>query len=236
MDIKLYFQKLTIFQKIEVYLLVIMLYGAVLYFYDDITAQHLKKQPVNTIQDQKTIKHHNDIKKLRSKIIKKDNGLLIRLLEEKSEEFKVSIQSTKLEKNYIVLQIVGKFLNIINFLNYCENHFIIEDFKMIQDKKDIICNIKIDTKHFYDPNKIYNHLSLVANPFINTVKDINKSNPKNNTLTVTAIVSKYVCINKQWYKKNETVRNHKIIAIDTNRVELLNLASNKKQILRIYDE
>ena len=236
MSIKLNFQKLTIFQKIEVYLLVIMFYGSILYFFDDMFLKLLNKKPDNSIQNQKILKYHNNIKLLKSKVIKKDTNILVKLLEEKSIEFITDIKSAKIEKKYIIVEFMGKFINVMNFLNYCENYLIIEDIKLVQDKRDILCSLKINIEYFYNQNKINNQLIEIANPFINKIRDINRSIIKYKFPKISAIVSQDVCIDNQWYKTNDVIENYKIIRVDFNSIELLNIKTNKKSILRLNDE
>jgi hypothetical protein len=229
--IKRNFIKLSLIQKIEIYLLVIMFYGVIIYQFDNIYPQQtyiIDNLNINTT----TIK---DFKELKKRIVKKENTILLKLLEEKSEELMVFIVSTKNQKEFIDLEFYGKFLDIMNFLNYIQNHFTIKKFQLLRKERNMYCNIEIDTKYFYNQNKINNKLHNIANPFVNN-KDPKVYKKNNNTLKVIAIIASNILIDDKWYQKNDIINNQKIILVNNNSVEFLNKKTNKKYILKVHND
>ncbi|MEA3499378.1 MAG: hypothetical protein U9R16_10015 [Campylobacterota bacterium] len=230
MDIQFRFNKLFLYQKVEIYLLVIMLYGVGLYYISNIsiTKKSFSEIPIEDL------KYKKKIQNLKSKIVKKPNSYMVKLLEQKSEKFGCFISSIEINKNNFNLSISGKYIDIINFLNYLQNHFIINRFELNIDKKIFILSIDLATNYFYNLNKIYTKLENISNPFINFKKDTKKR--ENRGIKLFAVISSNVLINNVWYKLNEIVDNKKIISIGLNSVELLDIKSGEKISLKVYSE
>ena len=87
LNFKLYFKQLKLYQKVELYLLIIMFYGSMLYFYSDT----FHTQPINTVK-------HKNINDFKNKIIKKDQLFFIKYIEQNIKEYNLFSNSIKLIK------------------------------------------------------------------------------------------------------------------------------------------
>ena len=235
MNLKKYFINLPLFQKIEIYLIVVMLYGALYYLMDDnYLFQNNQEELISkNLQDNK----HRKI--LKSKIIKKENNFLVKLIEQKSGDFECFIEEIKIKTNSIDINISGKYISVIEFLNFLQNHFLINSFNINFDKNIFIVVVSLDTKYFYNPNKIYNNIVNIPNPFIKINKHINKITKKSNpiiNIKIDAIVDSNVFIKDNWYKLNDIYNNKKIVSIGLNSVEFIDMKTLKKEIKRVHNE
>jgi len=231
--IKDIFLKLSFLQKIEIYILVVIFFG-VIYF--NIPIDIVKNIEKPTLNNSKYIEQ---LKQLKTKIVKKENLVVTKLLIDKSSHYDILILSSKNSKNQIELNIEGKFFDIFNFLNFIKNHFIINNLSLQKEKSYIVCIIKLNTKYLYNQNIQTSTLDNIPNPFINyktKIKNKVEKIKQDGTLKLFAIIDKNILINNSWCKLNDIVGNYKIIEISLNEVKLLNQETKEKRSLKVNHE
>lgn len=227
MNFKLYFNQLKVYQKIELYLLVIMFYGSILYFYSDI---FIIKNTKNT-----TIIKHKDINSFKNKIVKKDQLFFIKYIEKNIKKYNLFSNTIKINNNTIKVSLNGKYNDIINFIKNIEQHLILKNIILQKDKRKIVLNLTIKIDYFY--NLLASNLSdtNVPNPFLKIKeKKILKTKNLSLNLNLSAIIGDIVYINEKPYKKYDTISGYKIIKIDLNSVVLKQ--KDKYLTLRLYDD
>lgn len=227
MNFKLYFNQLKVYQKIELYLLVIMFYGSILYFYSDI---FIIKNTKNT-----TIIKHKDINSFKNKIVKKDQLFFIKYIEKNIKKYNLFSNTIKINNNTIKVSLNGKYNDIINFIKNIEQHLILKNIILQKDKRKIVLNLTIKIDYFY--NLLASNLSdtNVPNPFLKIKeKKILKTKNLSLNLNLSAIIGDIVYINEKPYKKYDTISGYKIIKIDLNNVVLNQ--KDKYLTLRLYDD
>ena len=233
MNLKNNFIKLPLFQKIKLYLIIVIVYIFIFYIYDEYYSKN-KTANINTNNNYKSIKN---IQSIKSKITKKDNSNLIKLIENKSELFNCFIHNIKATEENINLSVKGKLNNIINFLNFLQNHFNVVQFNLKYEQNILFSTISLDTKYFYNSNKIYSDIATIPNPFVNRSKLTSKK-MENQTYTfkIEAIIDSNIFINNRWYKLNDTINGKRIIAVTLNTVKLIDLKTSQVSMLKVYNE
>ena len=233
MNLKINFLKLSLIQKIELYIIVVIFYVLAIYIYNEFFIHN------NTIKTTSKISSSsiNKVQNLKSKVTQKNSTYLFKLIEQKSETLDCFIYDIKIQEQTMKLSIKGKLNNIINFLNYLQNHFIIQQFELIYEKNTLFSTITLDTLYFYNPHKIYNKITNIPNPFINISKNYNiKIEKIDAILKIDAIVDSNIFINNKWYKQNDIVDGKKILSVELNRVELIDIKTSKKIYIKVYNE
>lgn len=236
LNFKSSFEKLSSIQKIELYLLVLMLYGSIVYFYEDIFPP---KQILDTRNNIELLRYQKELKLLNSKIIKKEELYNIKSLEDKAKEFNLFIKSLSIDKNCVNMQLRGDFLSLTNFLNYAQLYYHIGQF--VFDKNGV--NLHLNIKYLYNEKYTYIKIQDLANPFkkqrikpdILVIKKPQKI-VQHKDIKVMAILLDEVCIDNKWYKKKQIVSNYKILAINISEIEVLNMKTNKINILKLNNE
>jgi len=233
MDLKNNFIKLSLFQKIELYLIVVIFYIIIFYIYDEYYIKN-KTTNINSNNNYKSIKN---IQSIKSKITKKENSNLIKLIEKKSELFNCFIHNIKVTEQNINLSVKGKLNNIINFLNFLQNHFNVVQFNLKYEQNMIFTTISLDTKYFYNLNKIYSDIATIPNPFVNRSEPTNaKIENQTYTFKIKAIIDSNIFLNNHWYKLNDTINGKRIISVNLNTVKLIDLKTSQISILKVYNE
>lgn len=228
MNFKQYFEELKTIQKIEIYLIVLMIYGSSVYFYDDIFSSGSNNFDTKTLSQykKKTVQ-------LNSKITQKDDLYILKLIEDKSEELDIFINKLNINKNKINIQCEGKFQHIISLLKFIQQHFYILDFVFTKINKTIKIDLNIDIQYLFNPNKIDHKQLTTSNPFdlIKEKQFVEKI--KYNDIKVLAIVMDEVLIQNKWYKTDAIVCNCKIVAIHSNSITVVNLETKQFNTIKL---
>ncbi len=169
---------------------------------------------------------------------------IINILEKSHSKNRIFTESIKIRDYKVTLKINGTFENMINILNFYQNHFSILYYKLDNIKNKLHCELELDTKYMFNENENENtntnKISNLSNPFIvkkaRKAKKIVKKIVKRKPLNISAIVSSEVLINNAWYIKGDVVNNNKIMKINIDSVELLDISENKRYILRVHNE
>ena len=233
MNLKSSFQKLSLLQKVKLYIVVIIFYILIFYIYDKFYNKNKTIKTTSKISTESIDK----IKSLKSKITTKTTNHIVKLIEQRSYKLNCFISDIKIKKNNINLTIEGNIYNIINFLNYLQNHFIIEQFNLEYQKDILSSTISLNTKYFYNPNKIYNKITNLPNPFINIKNETFRKIEKFiKPLKVDAIVDSNIFINNKWYKLNDIIDGKRIISIKLNIVKFIDIKTSKVTYIKVYNE
>ncbi|MEA2050513.1 MAG: hypothetical protein U9O56_07270 [Campylobacterota bacterium] len=227
MNIKTNFEEISFIQKIELYIIIIAIFIVLNYFYTNYI--HTIKTPLKNTNVSKI-----NQKLIDSKLIKKSKIILIKEIDEISEEFNINILKAQYYKNYFNLKLDGNFIDIINFYNHLSVHFNIKYFNINIENKKIVANIKFDIKYYFNPKYIYNKLNNIPNPFVYKTK--NKSLKKDIKIIVNAIVGNNVLINHKWYTQDSTINNYKLNLIDKDFILLEDLKSKKILKVKVFND
>lgn len=238
MNISKKFIKLKLFQKIEIYLMVIMFYGVIIYYIDNI-------YPNKPIIIKKYIKNNNILQQKLPNIKKLNINEIIAFIDKKATILNISISKIDIN-NKIFIQFSGKFIDILNLLNYIKKHFEIFDIKLQKSNNGIEVKIDINLKYIFNLGMLDNNYSNIPSPFGNIKTNIISNGVekkpylkdiKVKKLKLIAIISDEVNINNIWYKNNDFInKNQKIVIIDKNTIILKNIITKKSKILNIYQD
>ena len=218
MGFRNYFYNLSFFQKVELYLIVVLLYGVVWYKKDDIF------QPKYT-----------QIKTIHHQYSKPSNIKLVNLVEKYNKQFQVNIYNITFRNNQLTITFKAKFIDTINLINLYQKYFII-DYLILKSKDNSIeTELTIDISQIYNPNQSYQNISI-PNPFIEY--KVRKKKVKHfKPIKILAIVDNSILVENRWYKKGDIVYGvYKIINIKLNTVILRNIVTKQQIIKKVYDE
>ncbi|MEA2017904.1 MAG: hypothetical protein U9N59_05605 [Campylobacterota bacterium] len=238
MKFKLYFQKLSLLQKIELYLLIIMFYGVILYFSNDIYNSFNKTQ--NNIKSPKVLQYQKSLKIINSKITTKNKIAIVNIIEQNNSRNNIFTESINIQDYKVNLKLSGSFIDIINILNFYQTHFLIVYYRLDNVSNKTYCDIKLDIKYIFNENKKNETIKTLSNPFlvkkVIKIKKVKKKVIKRKPLKISAIVSSEVLINNSWYVENDIINNRKIIKVGMDSVEILDIEKNKRYTLRVHNE
>ncbi|MEA3512842.1 MAG: hypothetical protein U9R37_04520 [Campylobacterota bacterium] len=212
---KKYFENLSLKEKVQLYLLVFMFYGTVVYFFDDLDFKYIENKVVNS----KDIETKDKISEIKNKFSKKDKLFILKKIENQAISFDVIVDNIKFKENCTSLSLKGKYLNVVNLVQYYDIYFIIKSLQFEYKDKELICKVKLDTKYIYNDENIYTYDKNIPNPFVYNTKSTKEK--KNNKLVINAILNNKVLIDNNWYAKDDIVNKQKIIKIDINYIEVL---------------
>ncbi len=212
-----YFEKLNTFQKIEMYLIPIILALLLVYNFPQ-----LHEKVITNINSVNQDVYYYEMKK--QKLLKKINGVhnikVVKAIQDFSEKLSVNITTLKVNKKNISIEVIGTLKSLLHFTNLIENY---KDFTKIESLMLTKLNETDDLRLFVDisfsqiirtisRNDIIDEINTFKNPFI---LKVSKPLPK-----LYAIVNNHVLINSKWLKLNETFDGYKIIKINIDSVEL----------------
>jgi len=222
LNIKSKFQALKTFQKIEIYIIVLILYSFIVVFSSDIVT-FIKPHSLSNITHT-TLK----TKQYANTYIRMDDISLMNYIDTLSREKNTTILESKILKKSMYVKTEANHSEIMEFLTTIENHFVINNFELIEENEQTILNIMIDTNYFYKSPMTTKRVKN-PNPFFQNKIKKQKVNNVDTKLKITAIISNEVLIDAIWYKEGDSVRNFKILLIFKDKVQFKNLIT--KQIV-----
>jgi len=209
-----YFDKLSAFQKIEMYLIPIISAGLLIYNLPNLQSEPNKKEKQVEDKNFYVIKKEQMLEKLNSVHTIKT----AKEIEEYAVKNRLNITSLKVSKNELSLEIEGELRELFLFINFCENYNSftkVENLIINTSKEKIKAFINLSfakiirTKNNFEiKDEIYN----VKNPFM---INITKPHPK-----LYAIVNDYVLINNKWLKEGDIFDGYEVLKIHIDFVEL----------------
>jgi len=231
---KLYFEKLKLIQKIEIYILVVMFYGTLLYFYDDIMKNFNQKVEPNKA----VLLYQQKLQSLSSKIVDKKDIKVISFIENNGSKYNVFIETMSINQNRLNIKLHGKFDEVMNLLHLYQTHMKIISFKLFKYKEKIYCELQLDNQYFFNKDKKFTKLKNLHDPFLTLQhKMVNKKKViLKKDLKLMAIVSNEVLINGSWYRLNDIINNSKIVKINQSSIELQNIQNDQLHILKVNNE
>ena len=217
--IKSLFEKLTWVQKIQLYLLVPMLFWLLFFGIETLFMQSYK----NTI----TLKNnHSTIKK--SKLEKTTLSKIVKFIENKIELYKVTLHKVDIKKRVIAIKVSGKKENILSFLQKMQTHLDLISFELLQLKKEFVFHFVVDGKYFFNTE-------LLAKEFL-TPTNIKTQKIKKLYIKLEAIIDKEVLIDGVWYKQGARYKSYKIINIEKSFIILKDIQSQKSFKVDLLNE
>lgn len=226
MNIKKRFEKLSQREIIQLYLIVIMIYGLIFIFYKDLS---FTIYPIKTYAASLTKISKND-----QPHTKKLSDLnLLTYFNDNARDAKIEIKDTKISTNSIELKMIGAFRNIMIILNQISHNFNIKQFEMQKMDNTIDLSIQLERETFHIVQHSEFRNENIFNPFI--LKRAN-TKYKASTIVVSAIVDLEVFVNNTWYKKGDRIKEYLILLIQKNEVLFLNTKTKKKIIKSIIYE
>lgn len=230
MNIKKYFESLTTFQKVEVYLIVLMSYFLVFIFIDDIDNMiydnKIEQHPKSVVSSQST-------KKERVESLKSDE--IINIIDNISKVNKVTILESQILSHSVQIKLEDNYDNVINFLNHLENSFEIKNFEILAENGVITLSVSFGRKYNYSSIKDTIKNIKIRNPFyVNNDKIASKVPTKD--FKITAILDDEVLVDGAWYKHSNILYDYKIVSIQPNEVLLEHIRTKQHITKKVSNE
>ena len=212
-----YFEKLGTFQKIEMYLIPIIIALLLIYNYP-----LLQKKMITDMQNINQDVYSYEIKK--QKLLKKINSVhnikVVKDIQNYAKELNLKITALKVIEKNISLEVQGKLKSIMNFLYFTENY---NDFTKVENfmmtKLDNTNEVKVFLNLSFGKiirtksnEELVNKINNINNPFVRKTQ-----NPKPKLY---AIVNDHVLINNKWLKQNDSFDGFVVFKIHLDFVEL----------------
>ncbi len=212
MHFKYYFNHLSNREKVIFFMTVPLILFLLFTFIDKYFINN--KKDIN--KQIKTVKKL--IKNNKQKKIKPSNIFIIKSIEKIAKHFEIQILNININQKDFELVTTGKYSNTINFINSLEQNMKIKVFKLKYKDDMALLESKWKMGNIFVQESIKT-IDNIPNPFIQTRNYINHSN-QNTTLILEAIVDTMVCINSQWYNKDDEIQGYKIVEILKNNIIL----------------
>lgn len=222
MNIKQKFEKLSLREITQLYLIVVMSYGLIFIFYKDIYINIYPR--ITDAAISKGIKNNKPhIKKLSD----------LELLSYFNKTTQIIINEIKISQNTIEIKMIGDFKNIMNILNNISHDFKMIQFEIKKVDNYIDASIRLERKFFNSEKHSSKKRKEIENPFILSKV---KKNYKESKIIISAIVGLEVLVNNHWYKKGDKIKEYLVLLIDNNEVLFLNTKTKKKFLKSILYE
>lgn len=240
MRFKNYFQKLSLFQKLELYILVLLFYSVIFYFYDEIAFQ-MKDQDT---QNSTILDYQKKYNSLHLKMAEINDNEILTFIEKEASKNNLLLHSLLINSDNIAIKCSGDFTSIVTLLQSCQTHLLIKNFQLSSVKNKIYCDFQVGKNYFYNTNLPLSEIKKPHNPFfqVEITKEIKEQNitkePSQNSIKIIplAIVSNEVLLLGKWYKVGEVIGNEKIVAIDTTTIQMKNIKTKHKYTVKVKNE
>ncbi|MCK5294508.1 MAG: hypothetical protein KAJ49_07650 [Arcobacteraceae bacterium] len=217
MRFKYYFLNLSLFQKIEFYLIPLFI---VIFVYlnigDIVVEKNIKNEDiiVKEIESyQLKIKELNSVNKTKNT----DQIQILKQYELLAQNLTINITNINFQTNNLYIEFNGKYLNSIGFLNIVEKMNKISFLNFSYENSILCIKAVFDSRDFNNIN--FDNIQTdnsVANPFIK-IKDKNSTTIDSISK---AIIGEYVILNGVWYKVGDNYQKYTIYKIYDNYIEL----------------
>ncbi len=232
MNISERFEKLATYQKIEVVLLVLFFYGAIVYFYEKSLQDDTTYSAISSVK--------NTPQSFSNKIKKISNNEAIIFLEKNLANYQLNNSNLKSHKNSITLEVEGSFEQVINFINTIEKHMDIVSFELQPRQSDIEVKLVVEKTFLYDQFAKTSKLHFETNPFYQKQKVVLQTQEQKKftppKIIIDAIVADEVIYKDNWYKVGDFIEENRIISIKKDSIVLLNNLFQKEFSVRISSE
>jgi len=226
LNIKRNFEKLSSKERIQLYLIIVMLYGLIFVFYKELSnlIYPMEAYKPSIIKIQMDSQHH--IKKL-------SDFDLLTYFNDKSKDVSVEIIETKILENAIEIKMIGAFQNIMNILNETSTTFKVKQFEMKKVDNKIDLSIRLDRQMYTFMQNGKLKKEKIFNPFL--IERENKEYEASKII-LSAIVNLEILVNNNWYKKGDRIKEYLVLFVKKNEVLFLNTKTKKKILKRIIYE
>ncbi|MEA3288977.1 MAG: hypothetical protein U9Q04_02250 [Campylobacterota bacterium] len=227
MNFKNYFEKLSLIQKVEIYI-ISMIFYSLLFIYSDQLFVEEKKEILPKLDTSFNTK----LKQLEQKIDKTTQGIVFVKIEQTLQLYNIKTKKIQFDKNNCSLDIEGKLSDIMNFLNYLSIHFNINTIKIHKEQNTIVSSLTLNTKYIYNEKRKIQNINNIPNPFSLKRSYTNYKNRTN--FKINAILDNEVYINQNWYKTNDKIEGYVIKNISPNGISLENIKNKKLLYLEVH--
>ncbi len=225
------FEKLSLRDKILLYIIVIIGFGFLFVMVKDFT---LVEDENRTLQYNKYL----TIKSLSNKITIKNNKSILEYIENELSKSDIFIDSIKSTKQIISLTISGDFQVVITALQELDYHLIMEEFFLNKSEGDdnrVQVRVVFLNNYFLNQNRKLNEIKSITTTFEN---NRTKKMPKVQiqSIVINAIIGDEVFIESEWYKKEDSYLDYKITEIEKDFIKLLHSKTAKTKIIRLQND
>lgn len=248
MNFKNYFESLKLVQKIELYLIVLILQGFIFLYFEDIKSffyKDIQNSKVEVVQDK-----NNTNRVKNDRIDKISDNELLQFIFKSSDRYNLFVNEYEIYKNHIEVKLDGPFEPLIKILLYFQEHLNITSFELQENQEnnnDIILDLVIKKDYFYNSYKsseiVQNKIEAlqIISPFQNKSQNEDtlkkqESGVKLEELKLSAIIKDEVLIDGKWYKQGDSINQNKILKIDKNTITIYDAIKGKNLIKGITYE
>ena len=215
MRFKYYYLNLSLFQKIEFYLIPLFILIFLYLNFDNTSVELSTKNEQIILQEIKKYKLKIKNTDKEHKIIKFNQIQILKQYELLSQKVDVDIINISFQGDNLYIDFSGKFINSINYLYISEKMNKIISVSFRYEKSKLYIKSIFNSKDFNNIDmENLNMVQNIANPFIK-IKDKNSTRSSSK-----AIVGDYVIFDDIWYKAGDSYQKYIIYKIYDNYIEL----------------
>jgi len=223
LNIKQKFEKNSLKEVVQLYLIIIIIYALIyiLYLNNKTTNESFVKTSLTN--------------NFHAKENKPSDLELLTYFTQLSQKYNMSIDEVKILDNSIAIQTKDTYQNIMTFLSIVNQKFRIRNFEIKKEKNSMYFFISLDKSILLSRKDTITLPKDIKNPFIKrSVKEVQKVRE----IILNVIVNDEVLIDDAWYKKGDKIYDYKIDTIlgGENKVIFTNLKTEEKIIKRVNHE
>ena len=226
MNFKKYFNSLRIVQKIEVYLIILIFYGFIFIYHQDIIGFFINQEVQETTQSD-IITKSSKLKNTKVSFI--TDLELVNYMTKQSKNRDIVIDEYRLYKNHVELKIDGYFNSLVNLLLEIQNHFHIISFEITENNDGLTLTIVVKKNYFYNDDT-----PIIIKQRVENLFESEKNTPVvlRDEIKIMAIVANEVLIEGIWYKQNDVIDGYRVVNINKESIELFDI-QKKQKILKV---
>lgn len=226
MNFKKYFNSLRIVQKIEVYLIILIFYGFIFIYHQDIIEFFINQEVQETTQSD-IITKSSKLKNTKVSFI--TDLELVTYMTKQSKNRDIVIGEYRLYKNHVELKIDGDFNSLVNLLLEIQNYFHIISFEITENNDGLTLTIVVKKNYFYNDDT-----PIITKQRVENLFESEKNTPVvlRDEIKIMAIVAKEVLIEGIWYKQNDVIDRYRVVNINKESIELFDI-QKKQKILKV---
>ena len=226
MNFKKYFNSLRIVQKIEVYLIILIFYGFIFIYHQDIIGFFINQEVQETTQSD-IITKSSKLKNTKVSFI--TDLELVNYMTKQSKNRDIVIDEYRLYKNHVELKIDGDFNSLVNLLLEIQNHFHIISFEITENNDGLTLTIVVKKNYFYNDDT-----PIITKQRVENLFESEKNTPVvlRDEIKIMAIVANEVLIEGIWYKQNDVIDGYRVVNINKESIELFDI-QKKQKILKV---
>jgi len=226
LNFKKYFNSLRIVQKIEVYLIILIFYGFIFIYHQDIIGFFINQEVQETTQSD-IITKSSKLKNTKVSFI--TDLELVNYMTKQSKNRDIVIDEYRLYKNHVELKIDGYFNSLVNLLLEIQNHFHIISFEITENNDGLTLTIVVKKNYFYNDDT-----PIIIKQRVENLFESEKNTPVvlRDEIKIMAIVANEVLIQGIWYKQNDVIDGYRVVNINKESIELFDI-QKKQKILKV---